>query len=478
MTKVLLLAGASVRTRLRWARQHIYSWLILAPIVLGLSYATVARLASDVSLSSLQPTVALTLAALFEVLLIATSLSRAADELYCLRRPESQFEALPISAVTHLHSALLIRLARTAVAGGVVLAITSRFDADQPSTRVALLSLGVFIVLTALAEELAALNWIHWGHRRERLHALQAVVTVLSTALLAAFCLLDAVNLYSPQSDSGLWLTLSAVSVVMLYILLRISHSRWRTSDLEYARRLEQSGRRGVSLVRALTRRFSPVVGAQLARDLQLTLRGFSSAVYVALAFAVLWPAVLISLLTTDALPLATEGIAWLDATWLPAVMAIKIACVLATVSISALVPVLLGYELPHFWLERAVGATGLDMWQAKLWYARLVSAPAPLVVWMAGLLTAQAPLFYALPMLAECLWLWWLVSSIIGALSFEMPARVGLGIVMDVIAGLAAGVLASMAWPVGLLIYAQAMHSLTARGRIRARYYLMMGED
>jgi hypothetical protein len=43
---------------------------------------------------------------------------------------------------------------------------------------------------------------------------------------------------------------------------------------------------------------------------------------------------------------------------------------------------------------------------------------------------------------------------------------------------GLTVGVIAAMAWPVGLLLYVQAMHSLTERGRARARYYLMMGED
>ena len=171
-------------------------------------------------------------------------------------------------------------------------------------------------------------------------------------------------------------------------------------------------------------------------------------------------------------------GTGWLDATWLPVVMSIKIACLLAIVSMAALLPVLLSYELPHFWLERAAGTIGLDMWQAKVWYARFVSMPAPLVVWVAGMLTGKAPFFYGLPLLVECLWIWWLVSSIVGALSFEIPARPGLGVILVVMVGLTAGVLTAMAWPVGLLVYVQAMHSLTDRGRARARYYLTMGED
>jgi hypothetical protein len=335
----------------------------------------------------------------------------------------------------------------------------------------------LFVLLTALAEVLGALNWIHWGHKRERLIAFGAVVTVLSTALLSGLMLVGVLGFGGPRNDL-LWPVLSLASAAMLYVLIRLSHERWRISDVEYANRLQRGSRAGVVLIRGLTSRLGSIVQAQVARDLQLTLRGFSSAVYLAVVFAVLWPVALIALLSGDLLPVATMGTGWLDATWLPVVMSIKIACVLTIVSMAALLPVLLGYELPHFWLERAAGTTGLDMWKAKVWYARFVSVPAPLVVWVAGMLTGKAPMFYALPLLAECLWIWWLVSSIIGALSFEIPARPGLGVILVVMVGLTAGVLTAMAWPVGLLVYVQAMHSLTDRGRERARYYLTMGED
>jgi hypothetical protein len=477
VTKLLLLIAASVRTRLRWASRHIYSWLILAPIVVGLGFATVAQLAGQFDPRSLKPSVLLCLAAAFDLSVIGISLSRATAEIYHVRRPESQFEALPIAHATHLHAALIARLARTAIVALVVLAIISRFGPGLVEGLRIVLPLALFVLLTALAEMLAALNWIHWGHKRERLIAFGAAVTVLSTALLAGLMVMDILGFSRPRNNV-LWPALSIASAAMLYLLIRISHARWRASDVEYANRLQRGGRAGVVLIRALTSRLGSIVRAQVARDLQLTLRGFSSAVYLAVAFAVLWPAALITLLTSDLLPLAHLGTGWLDATWLPVVMSIKIACLLAIVSMAALLPVLLGYELPHFWLERAAGTTGLDMWQAKVWYARFVSMPAPLVVFAAGLLTGKSPMFYALPLLAECLWMWWLVSSIIGALSFEIPARPGLGVILVVMVGLTAGVLTAMAWPVGLLIYVQAMHSLTDRGRQRARYYLTMGED
>jgi hypothetical protein len=445
--------------------------------VVGLGFATVAQLAEQLDPRTLKTFVLLCLAAVFDLIVIGISLSRVTAELYHVRRPESQFESLPIAHSTHLHAALVARLTRTAIVALVVLAIISRFGAGLIEGFRIALPLVLFVLLTALAEMLAALNWIHWGHKRERLIAFGAAVTVLSTGVLAGLMLMDILGFSRPRNDL-LWPALSTASAGMLYVLIRISHKRWRVSDVEYANRLQRGGRAGATLIRGLTRRFSSIVQAQVTRDLQLTLRGFSSAVYLAVAFAVLWPGALITLLSSDLLPVATLGTGWLDATWLPVVMSIKIACLLAIVSMAALLPVLLGYELPHFWLERAAGTTGLDMWQAKVWYARFVSLPAPFIVFAAGLLTGKAPLFYALPLLAECLWIWWLVSSIIGALSFEIPARPGLGVILVVMVGLTAGVLTAMAWPVGLLVYVQAMHSLTDRGRQRARYYLTMGED
>jgi hypothetical protein len=69
-------------------------------------------------------------------------------------------------------------------------------------------------------------------------------------------------------------------------------------------------------------------------------------------------------------------------------------------------------------------------------------------------------------------------VSSIIGALSFEMPTRPGLAMIVMATVGLAAGAFSALLWPVGIFIYVQAMNNLTKRGREMARYYLIMGDD
>jgi hypothetical protein len=164
----------------------------------------------------------------------------------------------------------------------------------------------------------------------------------------------------------------------------------------------------------------------------------------------------------------------FLDMTWLPQVMAIKAACVLEVCAFAGLVPVLVAYELPHLWLERAVGAKGLDVWDAKLAYTRLVTLPGCLLVCAAGLVTFATPGVYTSPLVAECLWLWWMISSLAGALAFEMPTRPALSLILVVTVGLGVGAITAFAWPAGLLTYAQAMHGLRERGRQRVRYYLL----
>jgi hypothetical protein len=138
----------------------------------------------------------------------------------------------------------------------------------------------------------------------------------------------------------------------------------------------------------------------------------------------------------------------------------------------------LIAYELPMMWLERATAVTGLDLCAAKLWYARAVSLIAPLAAWFVALLTRQVPLIYLLPLLAECLWLWWMMSSLTGWLAFEMPERPGLAIIVITTATLATAALAIIFWPAGLIIHVQTTHSLSQRGRHMARLFLLTEGD
>lgn len=479
MKKFLLLIGASVRSQLRWAKEHIYSWLILGPLMLGITYATASRLAQDIAV--LRPSFFLGAAiATFSVTcLIALSMSRASAELYHIRRPESFFDALPVSASTYLHAAMVARLSRTVVAAIVALVARWLLGASEFLDRSSVPPLMLFILIVTLAEMLAALNWVHWNHTKDYRPALLALLVLALTVSLSGLLLALIFKADAIGSGGRFWvLSGSAPWAAVLYLLVYASHTRWRFSDIEYARRLQSSGRLSLFNLRAFARRFGPSVGAQLARDLQLTLRAFSSAVYVAMALALLSVAALVAVLTTEMLPPGNEAAGWFEATWLPSVLATKLGVVATTVSLAALLPVLVAYELPHLWLERATGTTGMDIWQAKVWYTRIVSSPAPFAAFAVGVIFGEIPAFYLIPLFVESLFLWWMVSTLVGAFSFEMPERAGLSIILMVTVGAAGGFFASLLWPFGLMIYAQANHALGERGRERVRYYMLTEAD
>ena len=475
MKDSLLLIGASTRSLLRWARQHVYAWLILAPVVLGITYFTIVRLGENLPEWQISTPLTITLATLFNLSLVGLSLSRASAELYHPRRPESYFDALPVSAAAHLHAALATRVARTGVVAAAALVARAAFGGADLLHAEDLPALLCFTAITAVSETLAALNWIHWGHIRNARAAMGALFLLLVNGGLSGLLLTMVIRPSSFPSRPGLWPWAACIVwIAIVYSVVYLLNARWRRSDLEYARRLQTATRSTFRIERALERKLAPVVAAQFARDVRLTIRAFSSAVYVVFAIAALCCVALLAALTTNWLPPVLYQTAWLDVTWLPQVIAIKVACVLALVSLASLLPVLIAYELPHMWLERAAGTTGLDLLHTKICYGRFLTSPVPLVIWCAGILTGSVPVFYALPLLAECLWLWWLVSSMMGALSFEMPTRPDLAIIVNGTLGLALGLIAAMLWPVGLIVYPQAMHSLAERGRQRARYYMI----
>jgi hypothetical protein len=483
MKKVSLIIGASLRSQLRWAKQHIYTWLILAPLVLGITYMTASRLAENLStdnFSFLQ--MAITGAALF-LSLMGLSLSRASVELYHLRRPAAYFEALPVDANTHLYAALLIRFGRTCVAGVVILVF--KVILKESIAPGSILPLVLFVALTAMAEVFAALHWIHWSHKRNRSIAVCVVLFIAWASWSAGQMFALTMKSYEMGYGSLFRFFFETTGViVLLYIGTYFNHRRMRTSDVEHARRIESAKSFNLLKASAFRRRFNPAVAAQLARDFQLTIRGFSSAVYVIAFIVPLLLAALVAALTTDLFPPVGNTSDWLDTMQLPQVSAVKITSSLLAAALASLTPVLVAYELPHLWLERATGASGLDLWQAKISYARLMSLPAPLLAFVVGMIFGRIPIFYLLPLFLECLMLWWAVSSLIGGLSFEMPTRPGLALIIMATVGIGAGLAASFGLltsaflPLGVMFYAQVMHGLTDRGRARARYYLLYGED
>ena len=476
MTHLKLIAGAAARERLRWAREHLYSLLILSPLVLGLTYFGVGRMVSTNEDIVLTPQATAALAFVTAAGLILLSMSRASAEVYHLRSPETLFDTLAVAADTHLYAALVERVARTSAVGAAALVARTVFGGTLADAWLAP-PLILFVVLVALAEVLAALVWVHWSRARKTWQAATALAALAACAFVAGLLLVAVVK--PERLTEGGRVAACVAGLILtgvLFGVVRAAHRSWRAADMEHAKRLGAGARGGLGWASARARGFfkGAEPAALFERDLRLTLRAFSSAVYAAFALAALWVAALGAALTTGLVPAGDEPPGVFDMTWLPRVVAVKVACVLAAVALASLVPVLVAHQAPHLWLERAVGAKGADVWRAKLWYARAVSLPAALAAWAVGVLCGASPLAYALPLLAEVLWLWWLVGTIAGALAYEVPEQPGLGVVMVACAGLAAGLLSAAMWPLGLALYGVGVGQMCLWGEHRARFYLL----
>ena len=480
MNKLSLILSAGLRSRLRWARQHIYAWAILTPMVLGITYLSVSRVASNLSTSQLSFSTTLIVAMIFSALLVTLNLSSASAELFHIRRPEFYFEVLPIDTNTHLNVALVARLLRTTIVGLVFLSL--KWLLQEPITWRTMLLLLLFVPLVTISELFAALNWIHWGHTKEKRFAIATLLILILSILVAGWLL--TLGIESATGGYSHLFPVSLVLVVFLYVATRNYHNRWRAKDIEYARRLQTAGGWRGARIAFWRRRLGPAVAAQLARDLQLTRRGFSSAVYVVVCLSIGILIALVVILTTGIFPPIPTDFGWFDVMRAEPVSVVKIACAVVTTVLVCLVPVLVAYELPFLWLERATGTMGLTMFQAKLAYARFISLPAPLLAFLIGASSGTIPYFYLPLLFLECLLLWWAIASHTGALAYEMPTRPGLALIVMATIGVAGGIGATLALLtsafvlVGFYFYAQSMHGLSERGRARAKYFLMVGDD
>jgi hypothetical protein len=475
MSQLRIIAGAGLTEGLRWAREHLYVLLVLAPLMLGMTYFGVGRLVAEAEWS-LGPGQASALAMLAAAGLLVSGLSRAAAEVYHTRRPESVFDTLPVGPDVLLAAALVRRAARNV--GFAAASVVGRgLAGGGPLDVEVLAALGLFVVVATFGEVFAALSWVHWGRRRGHRVAILGLAAGLAASGVGGALLLIVVR---PQalgpSARAAALVAGAIIALVLGAVAFVLHRRWRSGDIEHAKRLRARDRWGEAAA-MLARRAGggAVVESLLARDLRLTLRGFSSAVYACAGLAALWVVAMVAVLETVNLPGAPVAVAssWAGATWLPTVLVVKAACVLGCVSLACLVPALVAHQVPHLWLERAAGAHAADVARAKLFYARALTLPAALLAWAAGSLAGAAPLSYVAPLLIECLWLWWLVGTLAGGLAYEMPEQPGLSTVLIVCVCLAAGGFTAFLWPMGLALYAFGLPQLLLRGQHRAHLHL-----
>jgi hypothetical protein len=83
------------------------------------------------------------------------------------------------------------------------------------------------------------------------------------------------------------------------------------------------------------------------------------------------------------------------------------------------------------------------------------------------------------IPLLLECIWIWWMMTTIIGSLAFEIPDRPGLALLLMILLGFGGGMFIAWLWPVGIVVYVfGAIRTLRERGISRAGYCLLVGES
>jgi hypothetical protein len=209
-----------------------------------------------------------------------------------------------------------------------------------------------------------------------------------------------------------------------------------------------------------LTHLAGPAVAPHLLRDLRLTARGFSLAVYIAVALALLFQAAIV---------FAAEQPA-LRPTWFERVA--QLGGALSALTLAALAALLLQFQRPYFWIERSSGVAPDAIWQTKLWYSCLLAIPPWMVAGVSGItlipLSGMDAVLYLLRLAAICL----TVASVIGVFSFEIADSPVLGLLLSALLAMGmAGlyIIGGPYWPVPLFLYVYFMGYFCERAEASA---------
>jgi hypothetical protein len=473
----------------RWLTANAFTLFILGPIILiGFyfilePYLTVLaeRLhrAADVwRMQDLYPaSLALT------ILLIAFSLSATLKDVYATHSADAYLDALPIPTMTRFNLALFFRLLKNLPAWVMLLVILRGFGG---SNIVDLAWLGVHAPLllvvffnVSLLQILAVLVLVHYRLFGVGRLALQAAVLFVLAVLTkwSAFFLLPLAPFLTPATvfDLAIGDALSSVNqassrllspwihlglTIGLFAATYLAFKRWRTADRERAREIVIRRRAGREVFAVWLRRlFGGAVAAQIARDWQLTRRGFSSAVYLAGGFAVLFQGIVV--FAARRYTLSAEEFSTLA----------QACCALSVFSLTTLPPLLAKYQLPYFWIEKCVGITSDAVWKAKFWYARLLGIPAFILSVVATVGASPLELKDEAMLVLKLLIIAFIVASLMGVMTYEVASRPVLGLIVSGLASLALPGLLIFYWvglPLWLFVYFQIMHGLQTRARVR----------
>lgn len=371
--------------------------------------------------------------------LLAGGMASAVRETFAVRTPEEALDALPAPASARFHGVLLAQVAHNVPAVALLWAGLSAASAAPVSAW----SAAAIAAQAATAQVLAALCLARLGRLRSAGWAAPAAAGALaawaalqsgvpSAALLvppgyeAAQALARTLDVAWTPSPWAAPLTIGA-----LYGLAWAAYAAWRDEHREHA--LEAAERRVLfpGLSHRLAGRMGRPRAAMFTRDLRLALRGFSPAVAVAAAAAVLFELTALSAWLND----------WVPERWLPALALVCLS--LACLSLSAVAPLLLAFQAPYFWIERSCGTEPEPLWRTKKSVALTLSAPALLATALMGPLIRPSMLDAAMfAGLAVLVWL--TVGAFIGSMAFEIAPSPALGLLLSgLIASAVAGLYA-----------------------------------
>ena len=415
----LLLLRYRLRIFLRLLRDRFFTLFVLAPLILGGVFYTLqpaaAMLAERVQWSSRSFVEQFLLTALGLAAWTAAFWPSAVRETAPAGGAAACLDALPVPAAARFHVAFAAQFLRNAGFAALLLALWAPASLRGPAP---------YVFAAAAAGLQLALVSIYLSKGK-------AAAAVLGLGLTAA--------------AAAAWTAFPGI----LAAAAAWAAARWLSGGHRQTapRSAPRRRRGGLSMLR-----LPDEIRPQLLRDLLLTRRFFSPAVFFAAAGAL---AALSSAWTLR----DSAGARWSA----PIVLA---GCALAALALSSLAPLLLRLQIPRFWLERSSPVQADSIWKTKVWYASLISIPPAL---------AAAPALASLPgenfavLAAQALLVVLAVSSAVALLMFEAADRPALGLTQAGLLGCGFAGSYVLFWEylpwVGLL-HAYALHVLANRAR------------
>lgn len=466
---------------LRQIKDNLFSFLVLAPMILAVVYLLAVPYLNtlaigaypELSLNTLQ---LLTTVIIF--LLLLSSISKVITELYPLQSADAYLDGLPIPVNERFLSILIIRMTKNLLLL-VVLGIVN-FLISQISGKYSQTLLVTFFLLIPIGLQLTVLQLflVIFAAHFKQLNLIRILIFFTTLFLIQYFFPTIGywINIYLLGIRELLiltyykWVSSEQVNLInintvisisissLLSIITFIGYRKWAIQDREIVEQLLSKKRRFSDFISQnfiLAKAFGLKISAYLLRDLILTFRFFSAAVYLSFAFAIIFQISLILLAKRTDYPveIIAQGVVSLT-----------------SFALAALAPALVKHQLPFLWLERSLPVAGQDMYWSKVIYAGLVSLPTTFISFFISLTLKSFDLETGAFLFFQLILLWLTVSSLVGVLCFEIAARPGLAIPFIGIASLAIAILVIQVWWIWFILYPYSMDKLQVRARERAR--------